>query len=76
VTFHSSARPQPVEVIVEVNETEVGRFRPGHGFADYRLAAPTLFRKGINMLDLHPQFAEAGHMLLLDRVTFQQAGGR
>lgn len=72
MTFNSSARPQPVEVIVEVNGNEVGRFQPGPGFTDYRLAAPTRFEKGINTLDLRPQFAEPGHFLLLDRVVFQR----
>jgi hypothetical protein len=76
ITFHSSARPQPVEVIVEVNGNELGRFRPGPGFADHGLATPVRFPKGINTLDLLPQFAEPGHILLLDRVTFRRVGGR
>ncbi len=74
LTFRLSVRPQPVEVIVEVNGREVGRFLAAPGFTDYALPAPIEWQKGINTLVLRPQFTERAQILLLDRVSFQRVG--
>ena len=70
LSFSLSVRPEPVEVVVAVNDEEVGRFQAVPEFSEYRLAAPSRWPRGTNVLSLHPQFDEQGQILLLDRVTF------
>ena len=76
LSFSLSVRPQPVEVIVAVNESEVGRFLATPDFSEYQLSTPALFPRGINFLSLRPQFPpqfeDARQILLLDRVTFER----
>jgi hypothetical protein len=73
LSFQIAVRPHPVDVIVKVNEEEVGRFRASPpGYKDYLVRMPVRFRKGVNTLDLEPQFEEKGQILLLDRVTFDR----
>jgi hypothetical protein len=66
-----AVRPEPVEVAVAVNGTEVGSFEATPEFSEYQLPAPGRLRKGTNTLSLRPRFREAGQILLLDRVTFE-----
>ena len=72
ISFSLSVRPQPVEVVVTVNESEVGRFLATPDFSEYQLSTPVLFPRGINTLSLHPQFEEAKQILLLDSVTLER----
>jgi hypothetical protein len=68
--IHAAVRPEPVEVIVEVNEQEVGRITVTPGFEDYSLRGPVEFERGVNTLVLRPQFTVPRQVLLADRVTF------
>ncbi|MEE9180076.1 MAG: hypothetical protein V3U22_04205, partial [Vicinamibacteria bacterium] len=72
LSFSLSVRPDPVEVVVAVNESEIGRFLATPGFSEYPLSTPAVFPRGINTLSLQPQFQEARQILLLDRVTFDR----
>jgi hypothetical protein len=73
LTFQLSVRPQPVEVIVRINEREAGRFLATPESAEYSLLVPEYWRKGPNTLSVEPQFQQAGQILLLDSVTFERS---
>ncbi len=69
LVFRASSRPGPIDVRVEVNGSEVGRFPVVPGFEEYRLLVPAFrWRRKINTLDL---FLEGEGELLLDRVVFE-----
>lgn len=71
IIFTLSVRPKPVEVAVDVNGLEVGRFLATPGFASYGVETSALhWKAGINRLELRPAFDTPGQILLLDRVDF------
>ncbi|MFQ5789661.1 MAG: hypothetical protein ACE5JI_04210 [Acidobacteriota bacterium] len=71
-TFRASSRPGPLEVAVDINGAQVGRFLVSPGFQGYRVRIGAhRWRRGINILDLQLKLTDNGQLLLLDRVVFQ-----